>query len=210
MKQEQAEPFPMSSQLPMLLRHHAGVQSPARTPESHDLGFVPVSLYRDKKAGPKAENLPIPDPASRDGGSAREQANSFIPAPSLLLSLPPAPSAGHVALGLFMTHRVSWVVGDGGVCVRDWKPAFLMRSLSLGLSKQQECLGMVFVCETATPCLVTPEPARLPPNSDLPKVFSLQSCGCRCLLLASELEASFLPRPQGCGRAGGPLGQPTW
>lgn len=34
----------------------------------------------------------------------------------------------------------------------------------LGQSKQQECLGAVFVCETSNPCLVTPKQAILPPD----------------------------------------------
>lgn len=81
-----------------------------------------------RRQDPEAENLPVPNPAPWEGGFSREQAK-LHPAPSLLLNLPPAPSTGHGALGFFTTHRVSGVVWERGVCVRDGKPAFLMRSL---------------------------------------------------------------------------------
>lgn len=85
----------------------------------------------------------------------------------------------------------------------------------VGLSKQQECLGAAFVCETSNPCLVTPERlAGLQTPSPL-YFFSLEACGDRCPLPAWErkawstaqagwAEGSFPPG------AGGGRGQGLW
>ena len=56
----------------------------------------------------------------------------------------------------------------------------------LGLSKRQECLGALFVCETSNPRLVTPRRASLLPDPEPSYFFGLEPCGDRCLLPALE------------------------